>query len=70
MSLACGVYLYGMFKFFSILAYIIVVILRPTEPIALALGDNGNEKMSLKPFPGKAHIGKGKGHPITGYEGP
>jgi hypothetical protein len=61
-----------MLKFFSILAYIILVILRPTEPIALALGDTGNEKMSLKHFPGKAQIGKGKGkgHPITGYKDP
>jgi len=47
-----------------------LAILRPTEPVALALGDTGNEKISLSPFPGKAQIGKGKGYPITGYEGP
>jgi hypothetical protein len=36
--------------------YTILVILRPTESVALALGDNGNEKMSLNPFPDKAQI--------------
>ena len=57
-------------KFFSILLCTVVVILRPTEPVALAVGDTGNEKISLNPFPGKAQTGKGKGHPMTGYEGP
>jgi len=67
--LAWGVYLYGMFKFFNILAYIMLVILRPTEPIALALGDIGNEKMSLNPLRGKAQIGKGKGNgPLKGWK--
>ena len=69
MSLACGIYLYG-FKFFILLAHIILVVLRRTEPVALALGGTGYEKIPLNTFPGKAQIDKGKGRPVTGYEGP
>ena len=45
----------------QLLAYIVLVILwmsctGPTQPVAVALGDIGNEKMYLNPFPGKAQI--------------